>query len=95
MGALGKEICDRCYTTHPLNEQGERPCPKPPIQRDDDDAWAPAIIWKCGGATKGYRGGKGTSIPNMDAIVPNPGHSPPTLGTLGLSAEQGVSLGIK
>lgn len=88
MGALGKDICDRCYTTHPLNDDGERPCPKPPIEINTN--FVPAVIWKTAGSTRGYDGGG--NIPKTPGI--NPGHRVPTLGDLGLSAEQGKQLGI-
>lgn len=94
MSALGPDVCTRCMTTHPLNEQGERPCPKPPVERSESDGWIPAIIWRCSGATKGYRGGKGTNIPDMSKVFPNPGHREPRLSDLGLSEADGAALGI-
>lgn len=90
MSAYGKDVCERCLTTHPLNEQNERVCPKPPIEINFD--FVPAVIWKCGGSSRGYNGGG--VIPKTDKLVPNPAHNPPTLGSLGLTAEQGRELGI-
>lgn len=44
MSWAGKDVCYRCNTTHPLNDDGERPCPKPPLE--DRPADAPAVIFK-------------------------------------------------
>lgn len=75
-----------------------KPCPVEDCtknaKRKDCFVEVAAVVWKCGGATKGYRGGKGTGIPDMTKAVPNPGHSEPTLATLGLSASDGAKLGI-
>lgn len=49
------------------------------------------IIWNCSGGTRGFSGGSKT--PKTPGI--NAGHNPPTLQSLGLSAEQGKQLGIK
>jgi hypothetical protein len=91
MGILGKDICGRCFTTHPLNDAGERACSKPPIEVNDDFI-APAVIWKTNGATRGYNGGG--RIPRTDQLVKNPGHEPPTVGKMALTPDQVKQLGI-
>lgn len=45
-----KDTCMRCLTTHPLDDNGERPCPKPPFE--DKPADAPAVIFKGAGFYK-------------------------------------------
>jgi hypothetical protein len=89
------DICDRCNTTHPLNEEGIRPCPKPPVQlREYEDSSNPyagvGVSWNCSGGTRGFSGGG--RIPKTPGW--NPGHVAPTLGSLGLSEAQGKELGI-
>jgi acetyl esterase/lipase len=41
-----KDLCSRCMTTHPLNDDGERVCPKPPSEEKSD---GPVVIYKGGG----------------------------------------------
>lgn len=41
------DVCQRCFTTHPLNERNERLCPKPPTEKTEGDG--PKIIFKGGG----------------------------------------------
>lgn len=43
-----KDACMRCLTTHALNEDGERPCPKPPIVETEDDG-VRTVIYKTNG----------------------------------------------
>lgn len=51
MSAFGIDVCGRCLTTHPLNEQGERPCPKPVEVKDDESGvtYVPVVIFKGNG----------------------------------------------
>lgn len=44
MSYLGADVCGRCMTTHPLNENGERVCPKPPLEEKKGDG--PLIVFK-------------------------------------------------
>jgi hypothetical protein len=86
------EICSRCCTTHPANENGERICPKPPkVERPEPDNPFESIlyVWKCGGATRGF---ERPGLPKVQGL--NPGHTPPTSAMLGLTPAQEKKLGL-